>query len=66
MTYKTFPNSDGSYDVLNFHRVLFHVTDITCKCIGRVNNKWSHPRKPIHTIPLSVMKFEDQIISKKL
>jgi len=34
--------------------------------IGRVNEKWQHPRKRLNTIPLSVLRWEGEIISKKL
>jgi hypothetical protein len=64
---KVYPNNDGSYDVVNLNKVLFHVEEgRPLKLIGRVNEKWQHPRKRLNTIPLSVLRWEGEIISKKL
>ena len=62
---RIYPNTDGSYDVVNNHKVLFHVTEAKgAEVIGIVNNLWKHPRRALNTIPLSVLKFHDMIVTK--
>ena len=64
---RIYPNPDGSFDVVNLHKVLFHVEEGKCpKVIGRITEKWQHARKAINFIPLCVMKFEDQLITTKI
>ena len=60
-----YPNEDGSYDVVNQYKVLFHVTEAKgATVVGVVNNKWKHQRRKLNTIPLSVLKFHDMIVTK--
>jgi hypothetical protein len=37
---KYFKNIDGSYDIVNEHKVLFHYANGKIKLIGRVNEDW--------------------------
>jgi hypothetical protein len=58
---RIFKNSDGSFDIVNANRVLFHAKNGTCKVIGRVSEKWRTASKQVYRLPLSVMRFRDQI-----
>lgn len=58
---KIYKNSDGSFDIVNTNRVLFHAKNGTCKVIGRVSERWSTASKQVSRLPLSVMKFRDLI-----
>jgi hypothetical protein len=63
---KIFKNSDGSFDIVNTNRVLFHAKNGTCKVIGRVNEQWRTASKQVSRLPLSVMKFRDIIETSKI
>ena len=58
---KIYKNSDGSFDIINTNRVLFHAKNGTCKVIGRVSEKWRTASKQVSRLPLSVLKFREQI-----
>ena len=58
---RIYKNSDGSFDIVNANRVLFHAKNGTCKVIGRVNERWRTASKQVSRLPLSVMKFRDLI-----
>jgi len=58
---KIYKNSDGSFDIVNTNRVLFHAKNGTCKLIGRVSERWRTASKQVSRLPLSVMKFRDLI-----
>ena len=60
---KIFKNSDGSFDIINNNRVLFHAKNGTCKVIGRVSERWRTASKQVSRLPLSVMKFKNVIES---
>jgi hypothetical protein len=58
---KIFKNSDGSFDIVNTNRVLFHAKNGTCKVIGRVNQQWRTASKQVYSLPVSVYRFKSLI-----
>lgn len=64
---RIYPNQDGSYDVVNNHKVLFHVTELKgAEVIGLVNDRWKHNSRALSAIPICVLKFTDLITGKKI
>jgi hypothetical protein len=58
---KIFKNSDGSFDIVNTNRVLFHAKNGTCKVIGRVSPNWRTASKEVKSLPVSVYRFKSLI-----
>lgn len=58
---KIFKNSDGSFDIVNTNRVLFHAKNGTCKVIGRVSPRWRTASKEVKSLPVSVYRFKSLI-----
>jgi hypothetical protein len=61
-----YKNSDGSFDVVNTNRVLFHAKNGTCRVIGRVSDQWRTASKQVKSLPVSVYKFRDLIEKAKI
>jgi hypothetical protein len=55
---RIFKNSDGSFDIVNTNRVLFHAKNGTCKVIGRVNDRWRTASKQVYSLPVSIHRFK--------
>jgi hypothetical protein len=58
---RIFKNSDGSFDIVNTNRVLFHAKNGTCKVIGRVSERWRTASKEVKSLPVSVYRFKTLI-----
>jgi hypothetical protein len=63
---KIYKNSDGSFDVVNSDRVLFHTKQGRCKVIGRVSGNWRTASKQVYRIPKDVLKFKKLIETTKI
>jgi hypothetical protein len=63
---RIYKNSDGSFDVVNVNRVLFHTKHGSCKVIGRVSEDWRTASKQVYKIPRSILKFKDLIETKHI
>lgn len=57
---KVYPNSDGSYDVINSRNELFHIVH-AAKKVGHVTTSWKHHRKQLTRIPRHIMSLIDII-----
>ena len=57
---KIYPNSDGSYDVINSKNELFHIVH-SAKKIGHVTTNWKHHRRQLTRIPRHIMSLIDII-----
>jgi hypothetical protein len=58
---RIYRNSDGSFDIVNTNRVLFHAKNGTCKVIGRVNDRWRTASKEVKSLPVSIHRFKTLI-----
>ena len=58
---KIFKNSDGSFDVVNEHRILFHAKNNQLKLIGRVSPSWRTTSKQVIRLPVSLNGFQTLI-----
>jgi len=65
VTFKVYPNSDGSFDVVNRHRTLLHVANDRVKLVGTVTEQWRHHNASLRHIPLSVLKFREILTDAK-
>lgn len=57
---RIYRNLNGSFDVVNEDSILYHIVEGKCKKIGRVSEKWKHPRAAIE-MPKEVYDHYDQI-----
>ena len=55
---RIFKNSDGSFDVVNEHRILFHAKNNQLKLIGRVSPSWRTASKQISRLPVKLKPFK--------
>jgi hypothetical protein len=55
---RIFKNSDGSFDIVNTNRVLFHAKNGQLKLIGRVSPSWRTASKQVSRLPVKLKPFK--------